>query len=64
MCDRGPMAENRLLTKAIFKKVYRQLANKYHPDKVQHLGEEFKELAENRFKEIQTAYRELTKTGR
>lgn len=41
------------------KLAYRQLANKYHPDKVTHLGEEFKKLAEERFKEIQEAYREL-----
>lgn len=41
------------------KKAYRQLAGKYHPDKVTHLGEEFKELAEKRFKEIQKAYQEL-----
>lgn len=42
------------------KKAYRQLASKYHPDKVLHLGEEFRELAEKRFKEIQEAFRELT----
>jgi len=41
------------------KDAYRQLANKYHPDKVNHLGDEFKELAEKRFKEIQEAYQEL-----
>jgi uncharacterized membrane protein YkvA (DUF1232 family) len=41
------------------KQAYRHLAGKYHPDKVEHLGEEFKELAERRFKEIQRAYREL-----
>lgn len=41
------------------KKAYRQLANKYHPDKVLHLGEEFRKLAEKRFKEIEEAYREL-----
>ncbi|MFW6147410.1 MAG: DnaJ domain-containing protein [Thermodesulfobacteriota bacterium] len=41
------------------KNAYRQLANKYHPDKVNHLGEEFKQLAEKRFKEIQEAYQEL-----
>lgn len=41
------------------KKAYRELANKYHPDKVLHLGDEFKELAEKRFKEIEEAYREL-----
>ncbi len=37
-------------------KAYRELANKYHPDKVQHLGEEFRVLAEERFKEIRQAY--------
>ncbi|MBW1851879.1 MAG: DnaJ domain-containing protein [Deltaproteobacteria bacterium] len=41
------------------KTAYRQLAGKYHPDKLNHLGEEFKELAEKRFKEIQAAYQEL-----
>jgi len=41
------------------KKAYRQLAGKYHPDKLEHLGDEFKELAEKRFKEIQQAYEEL-----
>jgi hypothetical protein len=42
------------------KRAFRRLANQYHPDKVQHLGGEFKELAERRFKEIQKAYRELS----
>jgi len=41
------------------KQAYRQLAGKYHPDKVEHLGEEFKALAESRFKTIQRAYHEL-----
>ena len=41
------------------KLAYRKLAGKYHPDKVNHLGDEFKELAEMRFKEIQNAYQEL-----
>ena len=41
------------------KHAYRQLAGKYHPDKVEHLGEEFKDLADSRFKEIQRAYQEL-----
>jgi len=41
------------------KTAYRQLANKYHPDKVSHLGDEFRKLAERRFKEIQSAYQEL-----
>ncbi len=41
------------------KRAYRQLAGKYHPDKVEHLGIEFKALAEKRFREIQQAYQEL-----
>jgi DnaJ like chaperone protein len=45
------------------KHAYRELANKYHPDKLEHLGDEFKALAEMRFKEIQQAYQELTGKG-
>jgi len=41
------------------KNAYRELANRYHPDKVNYLGDEFTRLAERRFKEIQEAYREL-----
>ena len=48
-------------TKEEIKTAYRKLANKYHPDKVHHLGDEFKKLAEERFKEIEAAYRDLSK---
>jgi DnaJ like chaperone protein len=41
------------------KRAFRRLANKYHPDKVSHMGDEFRELAERRFKEIQEAYQKL-----
>jgi DnaJ like chaperone protein len=41
------------------RQAYRRLANQYHPDKVSHLGEEFRVLAEKRFKEIQEAYQRL-----
>jgi DnaJ like chaperone protein len=41
------------------KKAFRQLAGKYHPDKVEYLGNEFSALAEKRFKEIQRAFEEL-----
>jgi len=41
------------------KSAYRKLAAKYHPDKVVHLGDEFRTLAEQKFKEIQEAYQEL-----
>ncbi len=43
------------------KTAYRHLASQYHPDKVAHLGEEFRALAEKRFKEIQEAYQQLTR---
>ncbi|HNY65304.1 MAG TPA: DnaJ domain-containing protein [Deltaproteobacteria bacterium] len=42
------------------RKAYRALANRYHPDKVEHLGEEFRELAEKRFRKISEAYHALT----
>jgi len=45
---------------SVVKKAYRELAGKYHPDKVAHLGEEFRVLAEERFKEIQQAYEQIT----
>lgn len=41
------------------KSAYKSLAAKFHPDKVSHLGKEFRDLAEQRFKEIQEAYNEL-----
>lgn len=43
------------------KKTYRELSKKYHPDKVHHLGDEFKQQAEEKMKEINTAYDELMK---
>lgn len=42
------------------KTAYRRLAAQYHPDKVQHLGKDFQKMAEERFKEIQQAYDELS----
>lgn len=45
------------------KHAYRELARKYHPDKLQYLGDDFKALAEMRFKEIQQAYQELIGKG-
>lgn len=46
---------------AEIKAAYRRMANQYHPDKVAHLGKEFQELAEQRFKEIQEAYDRLAR---
>ncbi|MFZ1200683.1 MAG: DnaJ domain-containing protein, partial [Desulfobacterales bacterium] len=53
---------DRAASEADVKKAYRELVNKYHPDKVGYLGEEFKALAEKRFKQIQHAYRSVSKT--
>jgi len=36
---------------------------KYHPDKVEHLGKEFKVIAEEKAKVLQEAYTRLTKEG-
>ncbi|WP_456386455.1 DnaJ domain-containing protein [Desulfolithobacter sp.] len=41
---------------AAIKKAYRKLSMQYHPDKVSHLGEEFKRVAEEKMKEINAAY--------
>lgn len=38
------------------KKAYRKLSMKYHPDKVGHLGAEFRSVAEEKMKEINSAY--------
>ncbi len=38
------------------KKAYRKLSMQYHPDKVRHLGEEFRAVAEEKMKEINAAY--------
>ncbi len=41
------------------RKAYAKLAAQYHPDKVQHLGREFQELAHEKFIAIQKAYNTL-----
>jgi DnaJ-domain-containing protein 1 len=35
---------------------YKELLTKYHPDKVQHLGVEFQEMADKKTKSIMEAY--------
>ncbi len=37
------------------------MAVKYHPDKVNHLGEEVKSLAEEKFKMVNEAYSNIKK---
>jgi len=41
------------------KKAYRNMAKKYHPDKVIHLGKEHQEGAEEKFRQVQAAYEKL-----
>ena len=44
------------------KKAYRKMANKYHPDKVAHLGKEMQNIAEEKFKAVSEAYQEIKKS--
>ena len=46
------------------KRAYRTQANRYHPDKVAHLGEEFQTLAKEKFQDIQWAYEQLLEKGK
>ena len=41
------------------KKAYRKMANKYHPDKVTHLGDDLRISAENKFKAVNDAYQTI-----
>ena len=41
------------------KKAYRRMAMKYHPDKVGHLGEEFRKSADEKFKKVNEAYEKI-----
>jgi len=43
------------------KKAYRKMAMKYHPDKVSHLGEEFRKTADEKFKKVNEAYNRIKK---
>jgi len=43
------------------KKAYRRMAMKYHPDKVGHLGEEFRKSADEKFKKVNEAYERIKK---
>ena len=43
------------------KKAYRRMAMKYHPDKVSHLGEDFKKVAHEKFRKVQEAYDQIKK---
>jgi DnaJ like chaperone protein len=43
------------------KKAYRRMAMKYHPDKVAHLGEDFKKVAQEKFRKVKDAYDSIKK---
>lgn len=43
------------------KKAFRAMALKHHPDRVSHLGEEFRKAAEQKFKQINEAYNTIKK---
>lgn len=43
------------------KKAFRDMAKKYHPDKVQHLGEVHVKGAEEKFRKVQQAYEQIQK---
>jgi DnaJ like chaperone protein len=43
------------------KAAYRKMVKKYHPDKLQHLGEEHLKGAEDKFKQVQKAYEQIQK---
>jgi DnaJ like chaperone protein len=43
------------------KKAYREMAKKYHPDKVNYLGDDFQQAAKEKFQKVNEAYEEIKK---
>jgi DnaJ like chaperone protein len=43
------------------KKAYRNMAIKYHPDKLNHLGEDIRNASEEKFKKVNEAYEKIKK---
>ncbi|HEX2919999.1 MAG TPA: DnaJ domain-containing protein [Bacteroidales bacterium] len=43
------------------KKAYRKMAMKYHPDRVSHLGDEFRKTADEKFRTVNEAYEKIKK---
>lgn len=51
-------------TEEEIKKAYRQMAVRYHPDKVSHMGEEYQKGAKEKFQKIVEAYENIKKARR
>ncbi len=43
------------------KKAYRKMAMKFHPDKVEYLGDDFKKIAHEKFRKVNEAYEQIKK---
>ncbi len=43
------------------KKAYRRMAMKYHPDKVSHLGDDYRKSADEKFRKVNEAYEKIKK---
>lgn len=52
---------NKEATNDEVKKAFRTMAVKYHPDKVSHLGEDYKKAAEEKIKKVNEAYEKIKK---
>lgn len=48
-------------TDAEVKKAFREMAKKYHPDKLQHMDEAYRKGAEEKFRKVQEAYEHIQK---
>jgi len=52
---------DRSATNEEIKKAYRRMAMKYHPDKVSHLGDDFRKSADEKFRKVNEAYEKIKK---